>query len=245
MTVNRRTANPIRIEVGVRDGSVELPGFLAIPEETSSIVLFAQGNGRSSMSSRTQFVGRVLNDEGLTTLMVGLRPLREGIPGARRGRIQCDLDLIADGLVAAIDWLGTDERTRGLKIGLFGSGSGGAAALVAAARRVEVGAVVLRGGRPDLAGPVLGAVEAPTLFIVGGRDSAIIILNDKARDKMAAKPRLEIVPGASHLFEEPGALEEVARLACNWFRKNLTARPPRKAATETTRTSDEENSPRR
>jgi putative phosphoribosyl transferase len=202
-------------------GSASLEGNLVVTPEATGVVLFAHGSGSSRHSSRNQFVARRLQSEGLGTLLIDLLTSDEERVDVT-GHIRFDIDLLADRLNAAVDWLADRQETRGLRVGLFGASTGGGAALVAAARDPDqVGAVVSRGGRPDLAGDALPRVRAPTLLIVGGRDTPVIELNERAVAQMRAEVRLEIVPGASHLFEEPGALERVAELASGWFARFL------------------------
>jgi putative phosphoribosyl transferase len=211
--------------VRVPAAGVMLEGNLAIPPRTSGIVLFAHGSGSGRHSPRNRAVARALNEGGLATLLVDLlTPAEESVDEQTR-KLRFDIGLLADRLVDAADWLTANEETRSLPIGLFGASTGGGAALVAAAQRPNtVRAVVSRGGRPDLAGAALSRVRAPTLLIVGGRDYPVIELNREAFERLRCEKKLEIVPGASHLFEEPGALQEVARLARDWFRKFLA--PP-------------------
>jgi dienelactone hydrolase len=204
---------------------VMLEGNLAIPPRASGIVLFAHGSGSSRHSPRNRAVARALNEGGLATLLVDLLTPAEESVDEQTGHLRFDIGLLADRLVDAADWLTANEETRSLPIGLFGASTGGGAALVAAAQRPNtVRAVVSRGGRPDLAGAALSRVRAPTLLIVGGRDHAVIELNREAFERLRCEKKLKIVPGATHLFEEPGALEEVARLARDWFRRLLA--PP-------------------
>lgn len=211
--------------VRVPAAGVMLEGNLAIPPRASGIVLFAHGSGSSRHSPRNRAVARELNEGGLATLLVDLLTLAEESVDEETGQLRFDIGLLADRLVDATDWLTANEETRSLPIGLFGASTGGGAALVAAAQRPNtVRAVVSRGGRPDLAGAALLRVRAPTLLIVGGRDYPVIELNREAFERLRCEKKLEIVPGASHLFEEPGALEEVARLARDWFRRFLA--PP-------------------
>src|SRR5687768_12806326 len=205
--------------ITIRAGEVALEGTLGVPASSTGIVLFAHGSGSSRHSPRNRHVARVLRESGLGTLLLDLlSPSEEQIDDVTRHH-RFDIPMLADRLVIAIDWLAAQPPTRDLPIGLFGASTGGGAALVAAARRpARVRAVVSRGGRPDLATDSLPLVEAPTLLIVGGRDETVIALNARARARMrAAEVHLEIVPGATHLFEEPGALEKVAELAREWL----------------------------
>lgn len=204
--------------VRVRAGSATLEGDLQVPEGASGVVLFAHGSGSSRHSSRNRYVAGELQAAGLATLLIDLLTLEEEARDQHTGHLRFDLPLLAARLVAATRWLGEDPSTRALKIGYFGASTGGGAALVAAASAPDrVGAVVSRGGRPDLAADALPRVQAPTLLIVGGRDLAVLEMNRVAMARMRAVTRLEIVPGATHLFEEPGTLEAVAHLARDWF----------------------------
>ena len=209
--------------VQVAAGRVMLEGTLGIPERAAGVVLFAHGSGSGRHSPRNRRVAEVLRAGGLATLLVDLLTEEEEAVDVHTGHLRFDIELLAERLVGAIDWMGREEMTRSLPVGLFGASTGGGAALVAAARRPQrVQAVVSRGGRPDLAGDALPVVQAPTLLIVGGRDTVVIRLNEEARARMRAEVRLEIVPGATHLFEEPGALEHVAELARDWFTRHLS-----------------------
>jgi len=211
--------------VRVPAAGVMLEGNLAIAPRASGIVLFAHGSGSSRHSPRNRAVARALNEGGLATLLVDLLTPAEESLDEQTGHLRFDIGLLADRLVDAADWLIANEETRSLPIGLFGASTGGGAALVAAAQRPNtVRAVVSRGGRPDLAGAALSRVRAPTLLIVGARDEPVIELNREAFERLRCEKKLEIVPGATHLFEEPGALEEVARFARDWFRRFLA--PP-------------------
>jgi len=201
-----------------------LEGNLAIPQQACGIVLFAHGSGSSRHSPRNRFVAEKLREWGLATLLIDLLTLEEEAVDVRTARLRFDIDLLADRLAEASDWLAEEPDTRHLPLGYFGASTGGGAALVAAAKRPEtVGAVVSRGGRPDLAGPALSKVRAPTLLIVGGNDELVIELNQIALAQLPCLARLEIVPGATHLFEEPGTLDPVASLAGQWFKDHLSA----------------------
>jgi len=205
----------------VRLGALE--GDLLAPDGATGVVLFAHGSGSSRFSSRNRYVAQSLRDGGLGTLLIDLLTPEEDAVDKRTAHLRFDIDLLADRLVGAIDWLSREPSTKNLRVGIFGASTGGGAALVAAARVPErVAAVVSRGGRPDLAGAALPKVKAPTLLIVGGDDVPVIGMNREAYDQMACERRMEIVPGASHLFEEPGTLERVAELAREWFVRNLT-----------------------
>jgi putative phosphoribosyl transferase len=204
-------------------GGVTLEGNLTLPQGTGAVVLFAHGSGSSRHSPRNRHVARLLNDARLGTLMIDLLTAQEEVMDQRTAALRFDIGLLAGRLVGATDWLSRLEETRGLRIGYFGASTGAAAALVAAAERTGVvQAVVSRGGRPDLAGPALADVEAPTLLIVGGSDLDVIQLNQTALAQLHCEKNLAIVPHATHLFEEPGALDAVARLACDWFGRYFT-----------------------
>ena len=208
--------------VQVPAGTVTLEGNLTLPEEAQAIVLFAHGSGSSRHSPRNRYVARVLNEAKLATLLIDLLTLHEEVIDTRTAHLRFDIDLLAERLVDATDWLTQFPDTKHLPIGYFGASTGAAAALAAAAVRPDVvGAVVSRGGRPDLAGSALPRVRAPTLLIVGGDDGQVIELNRAALAQLRCEKQLVIVPGATHLFEEPGALDEVARLARDWFQRYL------------------------
>ena len=206
-------------EVHIPAGRATLAGNLSIPVNATALVLFAHGSGSSRHSPRNQVVARTLNDAGLATLLFDLLTPEEELVDTRTAELRFDIDLLAERLVHATTWVKQQQQqTRDLRIGYFGSSTGGGAALVAAAQLPEdVGAVVSRGGRPDLAGAALPKMQAPTLLIVGGQDDIVIELNEQARNQMRCEVKLEIIPGATHLFEEPGALEQVAKLASDWF----------------------------
>jgi len=207
-----------------------LDGNLNIPEGASGIVLFAHGSGSSRHSPRNQYVAQRLREQGLATLLIDLLTPDEETVDLRTRHLRFDIGLLAQRLIGASDWLGRNPDTRKLPMGYFGASTGAGAALVAAAELPErVGAVVSRGGRPDLAGSALARVRAPTLLIVGGNDIPVIEMNRAALDELRAEKRLEIVPGATHLFEEPGAIEKVARLASRWLERYLNAFNERKS----------------
>src|SRR5437773_8853550 len=208
--------------VSVAAGPVTLEGNLSMPEAVRGVVLFAHGSGSSRHSPRNRHVARLLNEAKLATLLIDLLTSDEEASDMRTAHLRFDIDLLAERLVAATDWLRQYPDTRHLRIGYFGASTGAGAALVSAAQRPQaVGAVVSRGGRPDLAGPALARVRTPTLLIVGGNDFTVIELNRAALGRLRLEKRLVIVPGASHLFEEPGALDEVGRLAREWFGRHL------------------------
>jgi len=222
--VRRVLALPAGEEVDV-GGAV---GNLVVPGDARGLVLFAHGSGSSRFSPRNRYVAGVLEEVGLATLLVDLLTPDEERVDLRTRELRFDVELLARRLLAAVDLVVSDRRTAGLGLGLFGASTGAAAALVAAARRPDpVRAVVSRGGRPDLAGPALGEVRAPTLLVVGARDELVLDLNRRAAAALtaAAAVELEIVPGATHLFEERGTLERVADLAAAWFRRFLQDRP--------------------
>ncbi|MCZ7684769.1 MAG: dienelactone hydrolase family protein [Sandaracinaceae bacterium] len=209
-------------EVCVRAHDVELEGVLTLPPRSSGVVLFAHGSGSSRHSPRNRYVAGVLEQAGLGTLLFDLLTRREEAVDLATRHLRFDIPLLARRVVGAIDWIKNEVPLA--PIGLFGASTGAAAALVAAARRPErVAAVVSRGGRPDLAGESLAHVRAPTLLVVGSLDTVVIGLNRDAMARMHAPVRLELVPGASHLFEEPGTLEQVASLAASFFRAHLRA----------------------
>jgi putative phosphoribosyl transferase len=203
-------------------GRDEIEGDLHIPENTTSIVVFAHGSGSSRHSPRNKYVATVLNDAGIATLLIDLLTASEESVDLQTGHLRFDINLLVDRLSTVTNWLSTQSTTEKLHLGYFGASTGAAAALVAAAKHPDViEAVVSRGGRPDLAGPWLLKVHAPTLLIVGGNDHLVMELNYDAAVELKAEHRVEIVPDASHLFEEPGALETVASLAKEWFEDYL------------------------
>jgi dienelactone hydrolase len=209
-------------DITVHAGEVALEGALSIPERADGVVLFAHGSGSSRFSPRNRFVAAFLNQGGLGTLLLDLLTAEEHVIDERSGALRFDIDLLSRRLIEVVDWASTHPDMRHLPIGLFGASTGAAAALNAAADRPQrVAAVVSRGGRPDLAMAALPAVRAPTLLIVGGLDGVVIEMNRSAAAQLACEHRLEIVPDATHLFEEPGKLEEVARLARKWFQQHL------------------------
>ncbi|MCU1427857.1 MAG: dienelactone hydrolase [Actinomycetia bacterium] len=201
---------------------VALEADIDVPDPAVGVVLFVHGSGSSRFSPRNRFVAREMQDAGLATVLVDLLTREEERVDAQTAELRFDIGLLTRRVVDLIDWIVGHEPTVGLDVGLFGASTGAAAALVAAAERArEVGAVVSRGGRPDLAGRALTNVRQPTLLIVGELDHMVIELNRRALAVLPGEKRLEIVPGASHLFEEPGALEDVARLARDWFVRHL------------------------
>src|SRR5437763_12932674 len=205
-------------DVKISAGPVTLDGALTVPEGASILVLFVHGSGSSRHSRRNKLVAETLNRAGLATLLFDLLTREEEAVDVETAQHRFDISLLAERLVHATRWAMNEPSTAQSRIGYFGSSTGGGAALVAAAELArDVGAVVSRGGRPDLAGEALPRGRAPTLLIVGGNDDVVIKLNEQARDRMRCEVKLEIVPGATHLFEEPGALETVAKLASDWF----------------------------
>jgi pimeloyl-ACP methyl ester carboxylesterase len=214
----RSDTTDVRISPLGLDGILGLPG----PAEAEGIVLFAHGSGSGRLSPRNNYVAAALRSAGLATLLFDL--LTDEKAADRRNVF--DIELLAERLALATAWLGHREDTESLPIGYFGASTGAAAALVAAARLQEnIGAIVSRGGRPDMAGPLLGQVRAPTLLIVGGDDAGVVELNEQAFAKLQCEKCLEIVPRATHLFEEPGALDQVIDLARQWFTRHLSGRP--------------------
>jgi putative phosphoribosyl transferase len=208
--------------VCIRADSASLSGELEIPAGANGVVVFAHGSGSSRHSPRNQFVARVIRESGNGTLLFDLLTEQEGLEDGVTARLRFDIGLLARRLMEVACWIREQPVARGLDLGFFGSSTGGAAALVAAAElEWRVGAVVSRGGRPDLAGAALPRVQSPTLLIVGGLDRVVIGLNEQAFAELPCEKELKIVPGATHLFEEPGALESVARLAAQWFRAHL------------------------
>jgi pimeloyl-ACP methyl ester carboxylesterase len=206
------------MDVEIPSGSAILSGDLFIPEEAKALVLFAHGSGSSRHSRRNQFVARALNQARLGTLLFDLLTEEEESVDLHTAEYRFNISLLSQRLVDATASIEQREGTRDLKLGLFGASTGAAAALIAAAELPEaIGAVVSRGGRPDLAGLALPQVHAPTLLIVGGEDHVVIKLNETARNQMQCEVKMEIIAGATHLFEERGALEEVARLSADWF----------------------------
>jgi dienelactone hydrolase len=208
--------------VQIPDGRITLDADLRLPPEPAGLIVFAHGSGSSRLSSRNREVAERLGAGGFATLLLDLlTPQEEAVDQFTR-EFRFDIERLGRRVVAAVDWSAGQKELSAMSLGCFGASTGAAAALIAAAERQErVGAVVSRGGRPDLAGGALPYVLAPTLLIVGGADEPVIQLNEEARSQMSAKVRLEIVPGATHLFEEPGALDQVSRLAVEWFADHL------------------------
>ncbi|MBI4324971.1 MAG: dienelactone hydrolase family protein [Chloroflexi bacterium] len=211
-------------QVQIAVATATIAGDLIVPARPAGIVLFAHGSGSSRRSPRNRYVAQALRHAGLATLLMDLLTPDEETVDGRTAEHRFDIPLLGGRLVACVDWLTQQAETKELAIGLFGASTGAAAALMAAADRASVvRAVVSRGGRPDLATAALPRVQAATLLIVGGNDDPVIGLNRQALAQIATDKRLEIIPGAGHLFEEPGALEKVAQLAAQWFRRFLAA----------------------
>jgi len=211
-------------------GGVDVEGELVLPEQPIGIVLFAHGSGSSRHSPRNQFVARALRQARLGTLLFDLLTADEERSDARTGHLRFDITLLARRLSGATRWVWAQPNTRSLQIGYFGSSTGAAAALAAAAGCGDrVSCVVSRGGRPDLAGSALEQVKAATLLIVGGNDQPVIDMNRTAFSRMRCEKAMQVIPGATHLFEEPGALEQVAHLASDWFVKHFEPRPGQKS----------------
>jgi putative phosphoribosyl transferase len=212
-------------DVQVTAGRLNLEATLYVPVEARGIVLFAHGSGSSRHSPRNRFVAGELQQAGMATLLLDLLTREEEAVDLRTARLRFDIELLSQRLAEATDWVTSFAETKDLGIGYFGASTGAAAALVAAAEKSDdVQAVVSRGGRPDLAGPSLRRVGAPTLLIVGGNDFGVIELNEEALRQLPCQKQLAVVSRATHLFEEPGALEQVATLATNWFREHLRSR---------------------
>jgi putative phosphoribosyl transferase len=211
----------MRTDVVVDLENARLDALLSVPADARAVVLFAHGSGSGRASPRNAMVAHVLENAGLATLLVDLLTTDEQAQDARTGLLRFDIDLLADRVLGASQWLRARPVSSALALGYFGASTGAAAALHAASENHDVFAVVSRGGRPDLARDCLKAVRAPSLLIVGGDDVPILPLNDEACRLLGASAQLVVVPGATHLFEEPGALEQVARLSCDWFVNHL------------------------
>jgi len=222
MQADRTTAYAVRVP----GGNVEVDGDLAVPERVRGVVLFAHGSGSSRHSPRNRQVAAALQRAGYATLLLDLLTADEDALDQRTREHRFDIGLLAGRLTAAVDWLAGRSDTAALPLALFGASTGAAAALVAAAERADrVRLVISRGGRPDLAGPALGAVRAPTLLVVGGADQEVLRLNQEAAARMSAPVDLRVVPGATHLFVEPGALEDVIDLAVAALHRHLPSNP--------------------
>ncbi|MEU1397895.1 alpha/beta fold hydrolase [Micromonospora zamorensis] len=212
-----------RSTVAIPVGDAQLPADLMLPAQPVGVVLFAHGSGSSRHSPRNVAVARALNDRGLGTVLVDLLTPTEDEVDARTAELRFDIGLLASRLAGIVDWLAVQRPAGDVPIGLFGASTGAAAALVAASSRADrVGAVVSRGGRPDLAEEALAQVRTPTLLLVGGLDEEVITLNERALAEMGAIGELRVIPGATHLFEEPGTLEQVADQAGTWFTTHLS-----------------------
>jgi len=215
---HKKSEKTFKDEIIVSAGTVKLEGNIFIPKNAQGIVLFAHGSGSSRHSPRNKYVAEVLNKAGLGTLLIDLLTRQEEKIDDQTAQLRFDIDFLAQRLVDTTDWLLKNNETKNLNIGYFGASTGAAAALVAASQHPKIiKAVVSRGGRPDLAGSVLQKVQSPTLLIVGGDDYPVIGMNQEALDKLKTEKKMVIVPGATHLFEEPGTLEVVAQLAADWF----------------------------
>ena len=209
--------------VRIPAGRTVLDGDLIVPPAAKGIVVFVHGSGSSRFSSRNRFVAQYLQHDGLATLLFDLLTRQEEEVDNYTRELRFDIGLLTERLSAVTEWLVTQKETEGLAVGYFGASTGAAAALLAESRNPSaVRAIVSRGGRPDLAGPALSKVQAPTLLIVGGNDHQVILLNEHALAQLQATKKMVIVPGATHLFEEPGTLESAAGLASQWFQKYLT-----------------------
>ena len=221
-----QAASETRFGVAIPADGVQLAGDLVVPPHARGVVVFAHGSGSGRFSPRNRAVAAVLNQAALATLLLDLLTAEEEAIDLRTGHLRFDVVLLGRRVIATVDWTASDVTTKHLPVGCFGASTGAAAALIAAAERPErVGAVVSRGGRPDLAGEALPRVTAPTLLIVGGNDPEVLQLNQQALAALAGEARLEIVPAATHRFEEPGALERVAALARDWFLQHLRTTP--------------------
>ncbi|MEN3318515.1 MAG: hypothetical protein V7643_1916 [Mycobacterium sp.] len=209
------------LPVAVGSGGAELFGDLEVPPHPAGLVVFAHGTGSSRFSPRNRLVAQKLRDDGFATLLLDLLTESEEQTDLRTREFRFDVGLLADRVLSALDRMREHDAVKGLPVGLFGASTGAGAALIAAAGDESVRAVVSRGGRPDLAGDALHDVQAPTLMIVGGRDPRILEANRQASAELAAAHRITVVEGATHLFEEPGALERVAALAADWFGEHL------------------------
>jgi dienelactone hydrolase len=217
--MHEQNISQVKIPVS-KTSSIE--GNLTIPPNAKAVIIFAHGSGSGRFSPRNQYVAKILNQAGLATLLIDLLTTEEETVDEDTGEFRFNINLLAKRLVSATEWLKLDAKTSSCTYGYFGASTGAAAALIAAAKlSSDIKAVVSRGGRPDLAGDYLQDVRTPTLFLVGGLDSVVLELNQKAMDRMDAKKELVIIPGATHLFEEAGKLEEVAKLSTEWFKRYL------------------------
>jgi dienelactone hydrolase len=217
--MHEQNISQVKIPVS-KTSSIE--GNLTIPPNAKEVIIFAHGSGSGRFSPRNQYVAKIFNQAGLATLLIDLLTSEEETVDEDTGEFRFNINLLAKRLVSATEWLKLDAKTSSCAYGYFGASTGAAAALIAAAKLAsDIKAVVSRGGRPDLADDYLQDVRAPTLFLVGGLDSVVLELNQKAMDRMDAKKELVIIPGATHLFEEAGKLEEVAKLSTQWFKRYL------------------------
>jgi len=222
MSARTRRQATEAMAIRIQAGDVVVDGDLAIPRDAAGLVIFAHGSGSSRFSARNRAVASALQAAGFATLLLDLLTRQEEAVDEFTREYRFDIERLGRRVVAAVDWVAQDSRVADLPIACFGASTGAAAALMAAAARpVAVRAVISRGGRPDLAGDALPAVQAPTLLVVGGHDEDVIALNEQASARMRAPVTLAIVPGATHLFEEPGTLDEVTRLACEWCDQHL------------------------
>ena len=218
----------LEVRARIQAGDAVLDGDLMIPICANGIVLFAHGSGSSRQSPRNMSVARVIREAGVGTLLFDLLTREEEAVDVFSRHLRFDIELLTTRLIEATNWVAGQDVTRDLGIGYFGSSTGAAAALMAAARlREKIGAVVSRGGRPDLACAAASLVRAPTLLIVGERDESVVELNQEAYARMRCEKEMRIIPGATHLFEEPGALEQVAHFAAHWFKDHLQSQTPR------------------
>jgi dienelactone hydrolase len=217
-----KTSNKELNQVQISAGKYTLYGNLEIPEDSRTIVMFAHGSGSGRFSPRNNYVASMMNKQGIATLLMDLLTMEEEAVDISTAEFRFDIDLLANRLVDSTRWLKNDSDAKSLSVGYFGSSTGAAAALIAAAKLPkEIKAVVSRGGRPDLASDFLADVEAPTLLIVGGNDFEVLEMNRQALELIRVEKKLEVVFGATHLFEEPGKLQEAAELAIDWFKKYL------------------------
>ena len=222
MSMNDTNIGLLSPEIKIETGKIALDGYLTVPRNARGIVLFAHGSGSSRKSPRNQYTARELNNAGLATLLFDLLSSHEDLEDRITGEYRFNVTLLAHRLIGVTDWIKQRPNTRNLAVGYFGASTGSAVALIAAAVKPQVvKAVVSRGGRPDLAMKALPDVKAPTLFIIGGSDTAVIDLNKKAYDALTVKKDIVVIAGATHLFEEPGALQKVSQLAADWFKKYL------------------------
>ncbi len=211
----------IEVKIPIDKTSV-IEGNLTVPPDSTCVVTFAHGSGSSRFSPRNQYVAKVFNQAGLATLLIDLLTPEEEEIDVTTAEYRFNIDLLAQRLISATQWLKQDPTTKGMTFGYFGASTGAAAALIGAAKLPDdIKAVVSRGGRPDLAGDFLAQVKAPTLFLVGGLDAEVLDLNQQAMGQMSAEKRLLVIDGATHLFEEPGKLEEVAKFSTDWFLRYL------------------------